>query len=308
MNFKNDIPLSLAIAAHRGTSWVPEQRGTYVVSSYEAELAEVYETLKAQAVKGGTLDKLDDEFARFRGGYKAKNLAYLQSKSRCISSFIAGPSNFPVRRAEKRSDIAMRRLNELCEFKARAMKAAIRNLRPDLRPIMAGDADAIERLEQNIRDADRAQERMKTANAAIRKNAKKGAEAQIAALVEQGFSDGRAVELIKPDCLGRIGFPDYALTNNNANIRRMKQRVEQITKAQAMPDTAISGANGITLEDCPAENRVRLTFPGKPAEEIRTKLKKNGFRWTPSLGLWQAYRNNSSLALAQQMASGKEFA
>jgi hypothetical protein len=303
MSFASDIPMSLAIAAHSGTSFVPDERGRAVVSSYGAEMAEVYETLKAQAVKGGTLDKLDEEFARFRGGYRARNIAYLRSRGRCMSTMIAGPSNFPVRRQQKRNEVSMKRLDELLEFKERAMRAAIRNLRPDLRPIMAGDADAIERLEAEIAKAERLQARMKAANLAIRKNAKAGSDAQVAALIEQGFSDARAADLIKPDCCGRIGFADYELTNNNANIRRMKQRLEQISRAKALPDVEVVSDNGIKLEDCPAENRVRLTFPGKPADEVRSKLKKNGFRWAPSLGVWQAYRNSWSMALAKEIAA-----
>jgi hypothetical protein len=303
MSFASDIPMSLAVAAHSGTSFVPDERGRAVVSSYGAEMAEVYETLKAQAVKGDTLDKLDEEFARFRGGYRARNIAYLRSRGRCMSTMIAGPSNFPVRRQQKRNEVSMKRLDELLEFKERAMRAAIRNLRPDLRPIMAGDADAIERLEAEISKAERLQSRMKAANLAIRKNAKAGSEAQVAALIEQGFSDARASDMIKPDCCGRIGFADYELTNNNANIRRMKQRLEQISRAKALPDVEVVSDSGIKLEDCPAENRVRLTFPGKPAEEVRSKLKKNGFRWTPSLGVWQAYRNSWSMALAKEIAA-----
>lgn len=303
MSFASDIPMSLAISAHSGTSFVPDERGRAVVSSYGAEMTEIYETLKAQAIKGGTLDKLEDEFARFRSGYRARNIAYLQSRSRCMSTMIAGPSNFPVRRQEKRNNIANKRLDDLLEFKARAMKAAIRNLRPDLRPIMAGDADAIERLEEKIRVAERIQARMRDANAAIRKFKKKGPDAQIAALIEQGFSDARAADLLKADSCRRIGFADYELTNNNANIRRMKERLEQISRAKALPAAEVVSDSGIKLEDCPADNRVRLTFPGKPPEEIRSKLKKNGFRWTPSLGVWQAYRNSWSIALAKEIAA-----
>lgn len=299
MTYTSDIPLSLAVAAYGGISMSPERRGASVVSSYAAEMREIYDTLKAHAERGGTLDKLDEEFARFRSGYAAKQRAWLSSKGRCISSFITGPSNFPVRRAEKRNDIEYRRMCEVIDFKARAMKAIIRNLRPDLRPIMAGDADACERLEAEIRAAELTQARMKEANAAIRKHAKAGHDAQIVALVEMGFTDARASLLLKPDFCGRIGFADYQLTNNGANIRRMKERLERISRAKATPDSEIEGGNGVVVNDCPAENRIRITFPGKPAADVRAKLKSNGFRWTPSLGVWQAYRNSHTLQVAK---------
>lgn len=303
MNFANDIPLSLAISAHSGTSFVPDKRGASEVSGYSAELEEVYSTLKSHAEKGGTLDLLDEEFARFRGGYRDRYKKYLGSKSRVMSTMITGPSNFPVRRNNKRCDVARRRLDEMIEFKARAMKAAIRNLRPDLRPIMAGDANAIERLEAEIRKAEAVQEQMKAANAAIRKYMKAGRERQLAALVEAGFSDSQAERLMTKDCFGRVGFASYELTNNNANIRRMKERLEQITRAKATPDSRMEGANGVVVEDCPADNRVRVLFPSKPSEEIRTRLKQNGFRWAPSMGVWQAYRNRSSIEYAKQLAA-----
>ena len=299
-SFAGDISLSLAVSAYGGISMSPEKRGASTQAGYCQELEEVYNTLKAHAVKGGTLDKLEDEFARFRGGFRSHYRAWLSSKGRCISSFITGPSNFPTRRAEKRNRIEHRRLEAVIDFKARAMKAAVRNLRPDLRPIMAGDADAIERLETEIRRAEEVQSRMKAANAAIRKTKKKGRDAQLAALVELGFSDALAAKMLEPSCFGTVGFEGFELSNNNANIRRMQQRLEQITRAKASPDSEVTGENGVTMNDCPAENRVRLTFPSKPPGEIRERLKKNGFRWAPSLGVWQAYRNYRSLEMAKE--------
>jgi len=34
---------------------------------------------------------------------------------------------------------------------------------------------------------------------------------------------------------------------------------------------------------------------------VRTKLKSCGFRWSPTLGCWQAYRNSGSLEVAKGM-------
>jgi len=86
-------------------------------------------------------------------------------------------------------------------------------------------------------------------------------------------------------------------------MRRVKERIKYLTRTQAQPEMVKENSdNGIRLEDSPADNRVRLFFPGKPSEETRARLRSNGFRWTPSLGCWQAYRNYRSQQVAQEIA------
>lgn len=301
LDFSSDVPLSLAHAAHAGTSFVPDERARQVRDEYAAELAADYETFRQHAIKGGTLELLDAEFARYRAGYRKHYSAWLGSKSRVISWMIAGRSNFPMRRMEKRNEIEHKRLENLLSFRERAKAAIIHTLRPDLRPIMSGDSDATERLAEKIAKAEQLQERMRSANAAIRKHKKAGPEAQIAALLALGFIEAQARDLLKPDFAGRIGFAGYQLTNNNANIRRMKERLTQVSRNQATPETTAGGTNA-RLEDSPADNRVRLFFPGKPSEEIRTKLKREGFRWSPTISAWQAYRNTWTIKAAQDFA------
>lgn len=182
-------------------------------------------------------------------------------------------------------------------------RAAIRTLRPDLRAIMAGDADAVDRLASKIASAERSQQAMKDANKAIRTHAKAGEAHQVTALMELGFNEAQAVKLLHPQFSYQgQGFPGYSLSNNNANIRRMAERLAQIEAAQACEVVQTEGADGVTLEDDAPANRVRLFFPGKPSEEIRSTLKSAGFRWAPSLGAWQAYRNNGTLKTARDMA------
>lgn len=299
--FLADIPQDVARRAYDGVSMFSERRGDSTRAEYAACMAADFEELRQHAEIGRTLDLLPAEFARYREGYRRRLLAYLHSSARCVSWFVAGPSNFPAARMEKKANVAHRRLDEMIEFRARAMSAIKRTLRPDLRPIYASDGDAIEQLETKIAKAEALQAQMKAANAAIRKNHKAGEQAQIAALLALGFTERHARELLKPDFCGRIGFADYELTNNGANIRRMKQRIAVITELKATPASEIEGANA-RFEDAPQDNRVRLFFPGKPDEKIRDELKANGFRWTPSLGCWQAFRNYSSTVTAKRIA------
>ncbi len=300
-NFINDIPESLAYAAHIGSSFVPEKRAVQEREGYAATLQSVYDELSKHADTDEKRAVLDVEFSRFREGYRKRYTALLASQSRTYSSMIAGPSNFPVRRMEKRNRVVDKRRTELLEFLPRAKDAILKALHPEFRPIMAGDSDACERLRAKIAEAEELQARMKAANAAIRKHKKSGAEAQAAALVALGFKEPIAREMLKPDFCGRIGFADYETQNNNANIRRMKERLESISRNKQAEETVAQGENA-RVEDCPADNRVRLFFPGKPSEAIRSSLKSAGFRWSPTIGAWQAYRHSRTIAKAHEVA------
>lgn len=301
-NLEADIPRNVAQSAHYGTSFVPERRAEQEQQGYAETLRGDYENLSKLATTDEKRATLDEQFARYREAYKRHSLTYLHSRSRLVSPMIAGPSRFPTRQMEKRGNWTHNHLTRLIKFRERALAAIRKALTPELRPIMAGDSDATERLQAKIADAERLQEIMRASNAAIRKHKKAGPDAQVTALVALGHPEGRARRLLEPDCCGRIGFPDYALSNNNANIKRMKGRLSQVSRNQTAETTEHEGANA-RLEDCPAENRVRLFFPGKPSDDIRAKLKSKGFRWTPSLGCWQAYRNHWSIELAKEIAS-----
>lgn len=43
-----------------------------------------------------------------------------------------------------------------------------------------------------------------------------------------------------------------------------------------------------------AANRLRIYYPDKPDAETRTRLKRAGFRWAPSVGAWQNYLNRQA--------------
>jgi hypothetical protein len=95
---KSDIPYSLAMAAHSGTSFMPERRAASEQSEYAQTLISVYEDLKSHANTPEKLATLDEEFARFREGYRKRYTAYLASNSRIVSTMIAGRLTFPFAR------------------------------------------------------------------------------------------------------------------------------------------------------------------------------------------------------------------
>jgi hypothetical protein len=301
MSYESDIPIQIANAAHAGTSMVPEERGASERASYARTLADDYASLAKLADTDEKRATLAEEFERYRTGYKRRTLVWLGARAACMSTMITGASNFPVARQRKRGATADRRCEELLEFRTRALAAIRKKLRPEDRPIMLGDADASTRLRAQLEKAEQLQATMKACNLAIRREKKNGEAAQVAAMVKLGLTEGQAKRLLQPDFCGRIGFADYELTNNGANIRRLKGRLLQVETAHALPDTLIEGPHA-KLEDSPADNRIRIWFPGKPDAEVRERLKRGGFRWTPSSGCWQAYRNSGAKELASAIA------
>ncbi len=151
--------------------------------------------------------------------------------------------------------------------------------------ISSDDPEAIAKLKRKLESLEKAQVMMKQINAVIRKHKNSSDEAKTAALVAQGFSEGLAQEIIKPDFAGRVGFPSYRLTNNNSEITRTKARIAEL-EAKAQKGDAEQEYNGFTYRRDSAENRLMLIFPGKPSDDRRRVLKKNGFKWSPSRGAW----------------------
>ncbi len=152
--------------------------------------------------------------------------------------------------------------------------------------ISADDPDAVEKLKERVEGLKSSQERMKAANAAIRKHQKAGPEAQRAALEVLGFKPEQAKSLIAPDCMGTVGFASYSLSNNTANIRRLEARIKSLENAQRLEDRETQYAWGSVRENKEV-NRLQFYFGGKPDEKTRSLLKRNGFKWAPSQGAWQ---------------------
>lgn len=299
---KSDISKELAYRAHAGTSFVPDKRAAQVQDDYAHTLLSDYNNLAAIANTEEKRAILESEFPRYRKNFRSKYSAWLVAKSRVISVMVAGPSNFPSARNAKRNATEDKRREEFTTWREKALKAIRRKLTPEDRPIMAGDGDAVSRLEAEIEKAERWQALMKAANKIVRQKPKhESTPEKIEALVSLGMSAAAAAKLFEPDFCGRYGFAGYELTNNNANIRRLRARLAEVCRNKATEDTEIEGDNA-RLEDAPGDNRVRLYFPGKPDATIRTQLKQCGFRWSPSLGCWQAYRNHRALEAARKFA------
>lgn len=201
--------------------------------------------------------------------------------TRCPSVLISGAGNFPTRKKEKQVAAW-----EAChkEFKEiQGIIEKIKNIRYGKEVIKSGDADALEKLETKLETLKKNQESMKAANRAIRmKDTEKGD----AKLTEMGYTAEQIKQLREPDFCGRVGYADYMLTNNNANIHRIEGRIKQL-KAAKEKGTQEQENEFFKVVENTELMRLQLFFDGKPDADVRSILKSNGFRWAPSQEAWQ---------------------
>jgi hypothetical protein len=151
--------------------------------------------------------------------------------------------------------------------------------------ISSDDPDAPDKLRERIEELKGKQERMKAANAAWRKAGNKAGRQADGSWLDKPYT--------------------FELTNNNANIRRLEQRlaaVERLAVKREEAETVEEVIGETRLVENREINRVQIFFPGKPAAEVRASLKQAGFRWAPSEGAWQRQLGGYAMQMARKIA------
>ena len=164
--------------------------------------------------------------------------------------------------------------------------------------ISSDDPDAIHKLRAKLEGMERSHALMKSVNQAIRRN--KTPESRIAALMSLGLTETTAKALLTPDCMGQVGFAAYSLSNSNANMRRIRERITALEKA-ATRQAKKEDCEGYIYKEDPEENRVMFIFDGKPSQDIRQILKRHAFKWSPSRGAWVRKTTSAALYAAKEV-------
>lgn len=214
-------------------------------------------------------------------------------EARCPSILISGGGNFPVRKKERQNAARDRNLEEW---------NYIQGLLDKIRSVGTGgissdDPQAVEKLEAKLAALEKHQELMKAANVAIRMKDPTEGDAKLA---ELGYTPEDIAKLREPDFCGRIGYPAYLLQNNNANIRRIRGRIEELKKRTENTPEGWEFDGGRVVVNT-TENRLQIIFDGKPDADIRTELKGEGFRWAPPQGAWQRQLTDNAMRAARRL-------
>lgn len=264
----------------------------YIAGSATAEYKRmVNEAYRIAEIKQSNPDLTDDERSKIEylvDKYAKKLAENINNRNaidaRVPSMLITGGGNFPVH-AKKKQNAA--RDKNYSEYKE------IQNILEKIKSIGTGgikasDSAAIEKLEKKIQLLTESQEKMKSVNAYYRKHKTLDGCTEL---------DSETIEQLKDSMASSwrpspAPFESYTLSNNNANIRRYKSRLESLKRAKEKETTESTATNENGSEICKVventENmRIQLIFDGKPSDEVRAILKNHGFRWAPSQKAWQ---------------------
>ena len=255
---KNHKHYELCYRAHQGTSYSPDKRAESACTEYDADI----QAMKDHGCNDAQIAKYDALFAK-----------WMSAKSRCISVMISGAGNFPTRRNAKANESERKHCDALLEYFRKVTTVKIES-----DAIKSNDPEAIKKLKIKIAILEQHQELMKVTNRITR--SKKTDEQKILALIEAGFSESNADEMLSG------GFKAFALSNNNANINRYKARLERMLSVKAK-ETIETQADGYTVVENTDMMRYQIIFDEKPSAENIEKLKKRGFKWAPSQSAWQ---------------------
>lgn len=252
-------------------------------ADYAAQCARAAEIAQRQKAKFPAMaDRIDSLLDRY-----CRRLAEWTNKENrigcmCPSVMIAGPAGMSP--AKKQKQLAAYDKNQKAY---KALEAILHQLETaGSGGIQSGEADAAEKLQKKLDALEAQRERMKTVNQFFRKHGTLDGCPALSDVEREKLASDMAAGWH----LGKDPYASFTLSNMGAEIRRLKDRVSAISKAEAA-GLKEEQRDGVKIVEDPETMRIKLIFDDKPDEQTREALKSNGFRWAPSAGAWQRVLN-----------------
>lgn len=208
---------------------------------------------KVDPIYHGKIDALVDNYARKLADNMNRGF---EIDARVPSVMVARPSNFPTGKKEKQNAARAQNMEEW-----RQVQGILDKIKgTGMGGISADNPHAVEQLEKQLEGLEKSQQVMKEVNAYYRKyQTLDGCTALSTVEIEK-----LKVSMEQPWHLGNKPFQSFALSNNSAEIRRIKARIAEL----------------------------------KQYAEERSILRKSGFKWAPSVGAWQRQLNHQAISAA----------
>lgn len=265
-------------------------------ADYAAQCASAAEIAQRQKAKFPAMaDRIDSLLDRY-----CRRLAEWTNKENrigcmCPSVMIAGPAGMIP--AKKQKQLAAYDKNYEEYQKVEAILHQLETAGSG--GIQSGEADAVEKLQKKLDAMEAERERMKAVNQFYRKHGTLDGCPSLSDVEREKLASDMAAGWH----LGKDPYASFTLSNMGAEIRRLKDRVSAISKAEAA-GLKEEQRDGVRIVEDPDTMRIKLIFDDKPDEQTREALKSNGFRWAPSAGAWQRVLNaNGRFAAGRVLAA-----
>lgn len=262
------------------------------------EVIALGERCKSSSYEPDAIDRLVESFCRKYADWINR---YNSNRASCPSILMSGGSNFPVAKKEKqnaREGRLWEEYNQIVDIKNKIASVGT--------TIKSDNPQAVEILTKKLEELKAKQAQMKAVNKHYRKyKTCVGAE---------GLTDEKAAELDESMKTAysweSAPYASFTLTNLNQRIKTAQERVDRITKIQEVAKTTPTMEdviNGVRVVRNFELDRLQLIFDGKPSDDIRTKLKSHGFRWSPNNGAWQRQLTQNARYDARKILSGATY-
>lgn len=275
-----------AISAHNWTSFSPEKRGEQMIKDYSEQLQGDIEELKKAMID-------DEAILSYKTRFINLFSSWINAKSSCASSMITGPANFNVRRAEKANRSEERHYEIFQEWRNKAKKAIVRKSQPEKTFI-----SEIDRYKNELIKLKEAQELTKKGNKIIAKAKKDGSN------IDEYLTTTFNIAPHMLDWTKKFGFNTV---NNNANMRRIEQRIKELEQKETMRTEATEQGfdfeGGKVVVNYEAD-RIQVFFDTRPTKAELENWKSKGlnsFNWSPSNNAWQRKITSNAIWVTKKM-------
>lgn len=280
----------IAISAFYATSHCPEQRAQQYIRDYEKQLNEDLKELEPS---------LHEEYkSKFRDWVST----LFNKHSRIMSAAITGPARFPSARNQKANDSYDRSSQDFQQWRENYKKRSDRLVESLKSPEQKADEEWL-KIRNDINRSASIIFAVDTKNPNWRGTSRSLIVSNLANRMDTLANNGniemlrRATEYIKElnSKFKEKGGKDIFTPRHK--FWKLLEVAEAKVKAQEersnKEDVEIEFDGGTVVKNF-TEDRLQILFDEKPDRATIDKLKKNGFRWSPSNMAWQRFLNTNS--------------
>lgn len=267
----------LAVRAFDGTSHSPEERARFYIHSYEDTLQSDLKLIP------------NEEQERYTAKFREWVRTLFERHSRILSPMITGPARFPTSRNNKANNAYDNAVNEFEEWRKRAVKAINKRIE-DAKPEEQKQAEEWLRLKRDIEDIAATLKAIDTGENkySYRPLFVSSLYGKLERIANNGKADliQKAADYIK-ELNGTLPKPIFTARHKFWKLSEVVQASIKKESEMRGKDDAEMAFDGGTVVKNYSEDRLQILFDEKPDHGTISKLKHNGFRWSPRFKAWQ---------------------